>query len=67
LATEDWPVNRWSLSVIAILRQQSPEQDASVLYSFDDRYRSGIIANRAYGHVFSIHREIEADDGSRKT
>jgi hypothetical protein len=50
---------------MAILRQQSPEQDASVLYSFDDR--SCIIANRAYEHVFSIHREIEADDDSRKT
>jgi hypothetical protein len=55
------------VSEIEILRQQSPEQDASVLYSFDDRYRSGIIANRAYEHVFSIHREIEADDDSRKT
>jgi hypothetical protein len=48
-----------------ILRQQSPEKGASVLYSFDDRYGSGITA--PYGNVFSIHREIEADDGSRKT
>jgi len=55
------------MSEMEILRQQSPEQDASVLYSFDDRYRSGVIANRAYGHVFSIPREIEADHGSRKT
>jgi hypothetical protein len=34
---------------------------------FDHRYRSGLIANRAYEHVYSIHREIEADDSSRKT
>jgi len=34
---------------------------------FDHRYRSGLIASRAYEHVYSIHREIEADDSSRKT
>jgi hypothetical protein len=28
---------------------------------------NSLIANRVYEHVFSIHREIEADDGSRKT